>query len=322
MFKTRMTELLGIDHPIQCGTMQWLSKAELVASVANAGAFACLSAATFENKEKLADEIKRTKDLTDKPFGVNVSLLPTLRPIPYEEMIETIIKNKVTIIETAGRNPEPYREQISGGGLIHIHKCARVRDAIKVERLGLDAVAIVGFECAGHPSMDDTTTLIKLPLAADAVSIPVIAGGGFCDGRSLLAALTLGAEGVVMGTRFLLTEECPVERHLKEKMVLLDPNSTLLTLNSLDDPVRVVKNKTALEVLKLESKGVGLEGLMSLITGLRSREAWAKGDFDSALLACGQVIGRIGEILPVHVLIERIITEAEEVKKKMDSISA
>lgn len=320
MLRTRMTELLGVDYPIQCGTMQWLWKAELVAAVANGGAFACISAATFDKKEKLADEIKKTQDLTDKPFGVNVSLLPTLRSIPYEEMIETIIENRVKIIETAGRNPEPYRRQISEGGLIHIHKCARVRDAIKAENIGVDVVAIVGFECAGHPSIDDTTTLIKLPLAVDAVSIPVIAGGGFCDGRSLLAALALGAAGVVMGTRFMITEECPVHKGLKEKISLLNPNSTLLTLNSVQDPVRVIKNRIALEVLELESKGARLEELMPLITGLRSKEAWANGDFDHALLACGQVIGRIEDILPVRALIERIIREANEVKKRMDSI--
>ena len=201
MYKTRMTEVLGIEHPIQCGTMMWLSKPEFVAAGANAGVLSCIAAAIYPTKEELTEAIEQTRTLTEKPFGVNVSLFPALMPRPPEEIIQTIIDADVKILETAGRSPEPFREMISEAGMIHIHKCARVRDAVKVDGLGVDIVSMVGTECGGHPSMEGVTSLILIPETAAKIEAPLIAGGGFGDGRALVAALAMGAEGVNMGTR-------------------------------------------------------------------------------------------------------------------------
>ncbi|MBU2252937.1 MAG: nitronate monooxygenase, partial [Proteobacteria bacterium] len=212
MLKTRMTELLGIEYPIQCGTMMSVSKPELVAAVANAGGLACLAAAIYPTQEELTEAIEKTRGLTNRPFGVNISLFPALMPQPPEEMLETIIRAGVKILETAGRSPQPYREMISKAGMIHIHKCARVRDAIKADSMGVDIVSIVGTECGGHPSMEKVTSLVLIPKAAAKIKAPLIAGGGFGDGRTLLAALAMGAEGINMGTRFLATQECPLHQ--------------------------------------------------------------------------------------------------------------
>ena len=218
MLQTKMTEILGIKYPIQCGTMQGISLASLVAPVANAGGFCCLPAAAFQSKESFLDEVKKTRDMTDKPFGVNVGLFPEMTTtVTAEERINWVIESGVKILETAGRSPAPHREQITKGGLIHIHKCARVRDAVKVDGLGVDMVSIVGTECGGHPSMEEVGTLVLIPAALDRVKKPLIAGGGFADGRGLMAGLALGAAGVNMGTRFMATQECPIQKRQGRK---------------------------------------------------------------------------------------------------------
>ncbi|MBA4393409.1 MAG: nitronate monooxygenase [Desulfobacca sp.] len=320
MFKTRMTELFGIKYPIQCGTMQALSRAELVAAVANAGALACLPAATFPTREELLDEIKKTRELTDKPFGVNVSLFPSLMPLPPEEMIQTVIDSGVKILETAGRNPEPFRQQIAEAGLIHFHKCARVRDAAKVARLGLDAVSIVGTECGGHPGMEKVTSLILIPKAADQVHIPLIAGGGFCDGRSLVAALALGADGVNIGTRFIATQECPAHLAFKEKIVRANETETVLVMESLMNPARVLKTSWSEKILEMESRGASLEELTPLISGRVSRQGWTEGTLNQGIYPAGQVIGRIQDIPTVAELIKRIIEEALATRDRLNML--
>lgn len=320
MLRTRMTDMLGIEYPIQCGTMQGITRAQMVAAVANAGAFACLPAATYPTREELLDEINRTRDLTDRPFGVNVSLFPTLMPRPPEELIETVIESGVKILETAGRNPEPYRKMIKDAGLLHIHKCARVRDASKADRIGVDMVSIVGTECGGHPSMEGVTSLVLIPLAVDAVSIPLIAGGGFCDGRSLVAALALGADGVNMGTRFLNTRECPIHPSFKQKMVEAPESATTLVLNSLGNPTRVLRNPWAERVLEMEARGATLEELAPMIKGQISLKGWKEGKLDEGLYAAGQVIGRIKDVPSVAELVKRIVDEAVEVKERLDSL--
>lgn len=199
--------MFGIEYPIIQGALMWLSRAELVAAVSNAGGLGTIAALTFPTANELREEIKRAKSLTDKPFAVNITLLPTIRPISYEEYIDAAIEEGVKIIETVGRSPQPYMKQLKDAGVKVIHKVARVKDAKAAERLGVDAVAIVGFEAAGHPGMDDVTSLVLIPISADAVNIPVIAGGGIGDGRGLVAALALGAEGVLMGTRFMVSKE-------------------------------------------------------------------------------------------------------------------
>lgn len=320
MFKTRMTELFGIEYPIQCGTMQALSLAELVAAVANAGALACLPAATFPKREELLDEVKRTQDMTDKPFGVNVSLFPSLMPMPPEELIQTVIDSGVKILETAGRNPEPYREQISSAGLIHFHKCARVRDAAKVSRIGLDAVSIVGTECGGHPSMEKVTSLVLIPKAVDQVSIPLIAGGGFSDGRGLVAALALGADGVNMGTRFMATRECPMNQAFKDRIVEAQEIDTTLVMESLSNPARVLKTPWTEKIVEMESQGATLEELAPLITGQITRKGWRDGNLNEGIYPMGQVIGRIEDVPSVADLIKRIIDEAIEVRERLSRL--
>ena len=316
-----MTELFGIEYPIQCGTMQALSRAELVAAVANAGALACLPAATFPTREELLDEIQKTRDLTDKPFGVNVSLFPSLMPYPPEKLIQTVIDSGVKILETAGRNPEPYRAQIIEAGLIHFHKCARVRDAAKVARLGLEAVSIVGMECGGHPSMEKVTSLVLIPKAAEEINIPLIAGGGFCDGRSLVAALALGADGVNLGTRFISTQECPAHSVFKEHIVQADETETILVMESLKNPARVLKTPWSEKIVALEQQGATLEELTPFISGRVSRQGWTEGILNKGMYPAGQVIGRIRDIPTVAELIQRIIEEAKETMNRLMALS-
>jgi nitronate monooxygenase len=219
MFQTRITEMFGIEYPVVQGGLMWIARAEPVAAVGNAGGIGFLTALTFPDPEGLAAEIRKTRQLSDKPFGVNLTFLPTLRPVNYDEYIDVCIAEGVKFIETAGRNPEPYMEKLKGSGMIVTHKCTSVRHSIKAEKVGCDIVSIDGFEAAGHPGEDDVTSLILIPLTADALSIPVIASGGFGDGRGLVAALGLGAEGMNMGTRFVATQEAPLHNNVKEALV-------------------------------------------------------------------------------------------------------
>lgn len=320
MLKTKMTKILGVKYPIQCGTMQWLSRAELVAAVANAGGFACLPAATFRTNEELLDEIKKTRDLTDKPFGVNVSLFPALLPKPPEELIEVVIKSGIKILETAGRSPEPYRKMITDGGLIHIHKCARVRDAVKADKMGVDIVSVVGTECGGHPGMEEVTSLVLIPQVVDAVKAPLIAGGGFSDGRTLIAALALGASGVNMGTRFMATKECPVHHAVKERIVESPETSTVLIMKSLKNPARVLKTPWSEKIVEMENKGASFEELYPMLAGEAGRTGWIAGDVDKGILPVGQVIGRIKDIPAVSEVIEKIVSDALEIKDKLNQL--
>jgi nitronate monooxygenase len=300
--------------------MQSLSRAELVSAVANAGGLACIPAATFPSKEDLTNEIKKTRDMTDQPFGVNVSLFPALLPKPPEEMIETVIEAGVKILETAGRSPEPYRGMITDAGLIHIHKCARVRDAVKADRLGVDIVSIVGTECGGHPSMECVTTLVLVPQTVDAISRPLIAGGGFSDGRTLVVALAMGAAGVNMGTRFMATRECPIPDSVKEKMVESPETSTVLVMQSLQNPARALKTPWTEKILEMESRGATLEELVPMISGEAGHAGWQAGDVDKGILPVGQAVGRIKDVPTVAELMTRTMNEAMEVKEKLNAI--
>jgi len=320
MLQTKMTEMLGIKYPIQCGTMMALSTAELVSAVANAGCLACIVAAMYPTKEELLDEIKKTRDMTDQPFGVNVSLFPALLPKPPEELIETVIESGVKILETAGRSPEPYRPMIADAGLIHIHKCARVRDAAKGDRLGVDIVSIVGTECGGHPSMEGVTSMVLVPQAVDAINKPLIAGGGFADGRALMVALSLGAAGVNMGTRFMATKECPMPDAAKQKMVESPETSTVLVMQSLGNPSRVLRTPWSEKILEMEDTGASLEELIPMIEGKAGRDGWLAGDTDKGMMPVGQAVGRVKDVPTVAELVDRIIEEAKDVKKRLDSL--
>ncbi|MEW5914002.1 MAG: nitronate monooxygenase [Thermodesulfobacteriota bacterium] len=312
MFETRITKMLGIKYPIQCGTMMYLSNAEFVAANANAGILACLASAMYPDAQALRDEIAKLRDLTDQPFGVNVSLFPGHSAVVVDQVLDILAEQQVRLVETAGRSPEPHRARIRQAGFIHLHKCARLRDALKAQALGVDIVAVVGAECGGHPSMDEVTTMVLAPQVAAALDIPVIAGGGFCDGRSLVAGLALGAEAVLMGTRFLNTVECPAHQAIKGKLIQAQSEQTLIVQKSIGSAVRVLDNDWARQVLALEEKKVPLRDLMPYITGQRTKNSWLNGG-DDALIACGQVVGRTKETLSVRQLVAQIMDEARTV---------
>ncbi len=316
MFKTKVTEILKIKYPIIQGGMMWISRAKLVSAVSNSGGLGILSALTFKTPEMLEDEIKKCRDLTDKPFGVNITFLPTLRPVNYEKYIEVIIKNGIKIVETAGRNPEPYMKFFKENKITVIHKCTSVRHAKKAESIGCDMVSIDGFECAGHPGEDDVTSLILVPRTVDELNIPVIASGGFGDGRTFVAALALGAEGVNMGTRFLATKEAEIHPNIKRKLIEAKETDTILVERTLKNSVRVLRNKHALKVKEMEERGATLEELAPLLSGLLGLKALETGDTENALFACGQVVGLINNIPTVKELIEDIISKAREIIQK------
>lgn len=321
MFQTRLTQLLGIRYPIIQGGMQWVSRAELVGAVSEAGGLGILSALTFPTPDDLAAEIEHTRSLTNKPFGVNLTLLPTMRPANIEGYIEAIIAGGVKIVETAGRSPEPYMEQLKSADVKVIHKCTAVRFAKTAERIGCDVVSIDGFECAGHPGEEDITSLILVPLTVDTVKIPVVASGGFGDARGFVAALALGADGVNMGTRFVATQEAPVHPKVKEWFLRATERDTMLVQRSLKNTSRVLRNPLAERVAELERQGAKLEDLAPLITGQRGKKLLEIGDLDYGLQSCGQVVGLIHDIPTVKELMGRIINEAQRIIERLQTVS-
>nr|MDO8081109.1 nitronate monooxygenase [Candidatus Freyarchaeota archaeon] len=317
MFKTRITELFNIDYPIIGGAMHLLSRAELVAAISNAGGLGILASTTFENPEDLRKEIQKTRKLTKKPFGVNLNLFPAMRPRPVEKDIDLFIDEGIEIVESSGTSPEPYVPRLKEAGIKLIHKVAGVRYAKTAERIGCDAVSIVGFECGGHPGLDDVTTLILVPETVDAVKIPVCAGGGICDSRSFLAALSLGAEGVVMGTRFVATRECDVHPKIKEWIVNAKDSDTLLIGKPFKLASRVIKNKPALTAQEMEAKGASLEEVLPIISGQLGKKAWETGDVDAGILTLGMAVGRIGKVLTVKEVIDEIINGAKQILERL-----
>ncbi|MBI2863775.1 MAG: nitronate monooxygenase [Chloroflexi bacterium] len=315
--KTRITQLFGIEHPIIGGGMGSISTATLVSAQANAGILGILVSVMHETKEQFRQEIRKTKALTDKPFAVNINLFPSSREIRNEDYIDVALEEEVPIIETAGRSPEPYISLIKQGKAKYMHKCARLRDAIKAELLGADAVEVVGFECGGHPGLDDVTTLVLVPLTVDALSVPVIAGGGFGDGRGLVAALALGAEGVVMGTRFLATVECPIHPNVKEWMLKATESDTTVVQRTIRSNSRVIKNAAAQKCLEMEARGASLQEILSVISGSHNREVAQEGRMDAGTFACGEIVGLIRDIPTVKEAVDRIMRQAEEVKRNL-----
>ena len=321
MFKTRITDLFRIEYPIIQGGMMWISRAALVAAVSNAGGLGILTAFTFPDLKDLVAEIKRTRELTDKPFGVNITLLPTLRPVDIDAYVDTIINSGVKIVETAGRSPEPYMERLKAADVKVIHKCTAVRFARTAQRIGCDAVSIDGFECAGHPGEEDVTSLVLIPLTADAVGIPIIASGGFGDGRGLVAALALGAEAVNMGTRFMATKEAPGHARVKELLIAASERDTTLLLRSFRNTMRVLRTPTAEKVLELEKQGADIHQLEALISGRAGLGLIESGDVDNGLLSVGQVAGLVHDIPTVKELIDRIVKEAKGVASDLAGAS-
>lgn len=321
MFKTRITEMLGIEYPIIQGGMQWLSRAELAAAVSEAGGLGLITAASFPDPEELRDEIRKARTLTQKPIGVNISMLPVLMDGDItQRYVKVVVEEKIPVVETSGRNPEPLVPALKEGGVKIFHKVPAVRFARKAESVGADAVTIVGFECGGHPGMDDVTSMILIPRASENLDIPVIAGGGIADGRGLMAALALGADAVVMGTRFLATKECPAHANFKEWLVEAQETDTMMIERSIRNAVRVMRNETAEKVLEMESRGATLEELLVYISGKVGREAWLSGDLDGATIACGQNVGLIHEVKTVKEVIDDIVSSAREIAGRLNGI--
>jgi len=314
-----VTELFGIEYPIIQGGMLWVSRAELVGAVSNAGGLGILSGFTFPSPAELATEIRKTKGITDKPFGVNITLLPTIRPVDIEGYFDAILAEGIKIVETSGRSPEPYMERLKAAGVKVIHKCTGVRFAQTAQRVGCDVVSIDGFECAGHPGEEDVTSLILIPLAIDAMEIPIVAAGGFGDGRGLAAALALGAEGILVGTRFMLTQESPIHPRVKELLLQSSERDTMLVQRSLRNTARVLKNKVAEKVFEMEKQGATLEQLAPFISGAKEKEIFETGEPDRGILHCGQVIGLVRDIPTVKQLIESIVDDAETVISSMNT---
>ncbi len=313
-FKTRITELLNIEYPIVQGGMMWVGRAELAAAVSNAGGLGILTALTQPTPDDLRKEIDRCRTMTDKPFGVNLTLLPSVNPPPYAEYRKAIIDSGITIVETAGHNPREHVEDFKAHGIKVIHKCTAVRHALSAERMGVDAISIDGFECAGHPGEDDIPGLILIPAAANKVKVPMLASGGIGDGRGLVAALALGADGINMGTRFCATVEAPIHQRVKQFLVDNDERATNLIFRSLRNTGRVSKNSVSDEVVEIlnnpESK---FDDIHQLVKGADGRKALESGDLDAGLIWAGQVQGLIDDIPTVDELIQRIVSDASNI---------
>ncbi|WP_311767749.1 nitronate monooxygenase family protein [Burkholderia sp. Bp9142] len=312
--QTRVTELLGIRHPIVQGGMMWVGRAELASAVSNAGGLGILTALTQPSPDDLRREIERCRSMTDKPFGVNLTILPSVTPPPYGEYRRAIIESGIRIVETAGSRPQEHVDEFKAHGITVIHKCTSVRHAISAEKMGVDVISIDGFECAGHPGEDDVPGLILIPAAAAKIRAPMIASGGFADGRGLAAALALGAEGVNMGTRFCATVEAPIHAAVKQFLVDNDERATNLVLRKFHNTGRVARNSVSDRVVELSAAaGCTFEDIRSLVSGARGRQALETGDIDAGLIWAGQVQGLIDDVPRCAVLIERIVAEAEAV---------
>lgn len=313
--KTRVTEMLGIEHPVVQGGMQWVGLAELASAVSNAGGLGTITGLTQPTPEDLLKEIHRCREMTDKPFAVNLTILPTIKPVPYQEYAQAIVDSGVKIVETAGRNPEPFLPMFKEAGIKVIHKCTSIRHSLKAEKIGCDMVSVDGFECAGHPGEDDVTNMILLPLAARQLKIPFIASGGIGDGRGLAAALAMGADGINMGTRFMVTKEAPIHQKVKQRMVDASELDTALIYRSLRNTARVFKNSIAEKVMEIESQDgeTKFEDIQPLVQGVKGRELFDGGDLDKGIWSAGMIVGLIDDIPSCEELVCRIVDEAEEI---------
>jgi len=311
--KTRITELFNIEHPIIQGGMHYVAFAELAAAVSNAGGLGIITGLTQKTPADLANEIARCRKMTDKPFGVNLTFLPTVSAPDYPGYISAIIEGGVTIVETAGRNPQEYLPRLKDAGIMVIHKCTSVRHALKAETIGCDAVSVDGFECGGHPGEDDIPNMILLPRAAEELKIPMVASGGMADGRSLVASLALGADGINMGTRFIATKEAPVHENVKRAIVAATELDTRLIMRPLRNTERVLNNAAVERLLEKEAslgKNITFEDIIEEVAGVYPK-IMMEGTMDAGAWSCGMVAGLIHDIPTCDELIKRIMSEAE-----------
>lgn len=318
MLKTRVTEMLNIDYPILAGTMMNITNPQFVAACSNAGGLGILASAMYESSEELREAIKETKSLTSKPFAVNLNLFPMLMPPNQLDYINVIIEEEIKIVETSGHKaPEEYIPVFKEAGLIWIHKCAGVRYAQTAARLGADIVTIVGYENGGATGRFDIGTLVLIPSVVDAIDIPVIGGGGITDGRGLIAALALGAEGIIMGTRMMATIECPIHNNLKQELINAKEVDTALIMKSLGATSRVWNNSASQNILEMETSNAEAVDIFQSISSATTNEMYIQGDINSLIVSCGQGTGLIHDIIPVQELFDRVMKEATEIVQQL-----
>lgn len=322
--KTRITEMLGTQYPIIQGGMMWVGRAELVAAVSNAGGFGIITALTQPTPEDLEKEIARCREMTDKPFGVNLTILPSAKPPPYEAYLDAALDSGIKVLETAGNNPKAFIAKAKARGVKIIHKCTAVRHALSSERNGVDAVSIDGFECAGHPGEDGIGCLVLFAIAASQLKIPLIASGGIADGRTMAAALAMGIEGVNMGTRFCVTKEAPIHDNIKQLLVDKSERDTNLIFRTLHNTGRVLKTDLSDEVIAIENRPGGCEfkDIQPLVSGIKGREALESGDPSRGLIWAGQTVGLIHDIPTCAELIDRMVRECRELLANANACAA
>jgi len=318
MFKTRITELFGVRHPIVGGAMMHVSKPEFVAAVSRAGALGMMASAMYDTQEEFRLAVRRVKELTDKPFGVNLSLFPAMRPIDNDLYADVILEEHVPVVETSGhRPPEDLLARLKARGVRTMHKCVSIRHALSAQRAGVDAVTVFGSEGGGHIGEVGLTTMVLVPRAVESLQVPVLAAGGIADGRGLLAALALGAEGVTVGTRLLLTTECPIHDNLKRALVSATELDTLPILGSWKNTVRAWKNAAALKVSELESRNAELGEVLSIVADTATKRMYEDGDLAAGVIPCSQDIGIVHEVKPVAEVINGMVEEAARIMARL-----
>ena len=321
MFQTKITEMFDIKYPIVVGTMMFLARAEMVAAASNAGALGVLGSAMFQTKEEFRQEIKKLKEMTDKPFAVNLNLFPMRTPVDNREFMEIIFEEGIKIVETSGHKaPEDLAGDLKAHGIILVHKCVGVRYALKAQSIGVDAVTVVGYENGGATGTLDVTTLCLVPRVVDALKVPVIGGGGVTDGRGFLALLALGAQGVIIGTAALVAEECPIHPKLKHALIEATELDTMVIMRTIQNSHRAWANEAARKVAELEKQQAGLEKIIQAAGGDKVRRMYQEGDIQAGVISCGQGVGLVKKVMPMKDIIEGIVYQADNLRKKLGEI--
>jgi len=323
-FKTKITEMLGIEYPILMGGMQWISRADFVVHACNAGALGFITAESFETPDALREDIRKMRDLTEKPFGVNISMVPELGDLRERtyQLADVVCEEGVPVVETAGRSPGPLMDRFKAAGIKVIHKLTSVRHALSAQKAGVDAIALLGFGSGGHIGLEEVASFISIPLAVRRLDIPIIAAGGVADGRGFLGALAMGAEGVLMGTRFLATRECPIHHEIKARYLKARADETVLLMKSIMNPMRSIKNQFAEDIEAMEARGTTLEEILDKVAGQGSKKAYVDGDPEASMLPTGQVVGLIDKLKTVAEVVDDIIREAVELRERLNAMSS